>query len=324
MKRKWISAALALCIMVAGFTAKIYGVSKGLTQEELNNPNVEPHKSSITQKVLDSTGRNGDFSHTDAETVTVYYGDVLLDGAKEAIVSVKFGPKNTIVAAYTPQGEIYEYVSDVGSFFDVSDIQFIPVKDLGRNVLILTERANQKIGAFEESSFYRGYAWDEENEVFYNILSVPQNIKSSWNELWDSQGEILWKRVTQESEPNWDSGNNPVLHLKENQAYSESEDTDAKNIPEDESFIVKNNKVVEKNYYWNNEWGMFIIKEMIDKRTGDRVAVVEDFTNSAYNLDGEPINKYRIVKKDGTVEIVDADTLKEIGGAPAKNVFHVL
>lgn len=326
MYKKWLTLFLIFGVLVAGYTAKIYGRPDNvITAEEIQNPNDEKNKEAIAQKVLTSTGREGQFDLGDASNVNVYYGDVLLGDSQDAIVSVKFGPKNTIVAAYTPNGEVYEYVAEVGEdFYDVRNIQFVPVKGLGNSVVVVKEYADQRLGAIEENSFFRGYRYKDGK--FDTVLNTPEDIKASWNRLWDLEGiqdENNWQRVDQKTESKWEEENNTVLNLVRNQKFSISDDK-GQNLPSNETFRAENERVITQKFYWSDEWQSFILGEKQDKTTGQKVAVVEDFQASPYTLTGDMYNKSRILRKDGTYDIVDNDTLTDISQTKIESVFQTI
>lgn len=326
MYKKWLTLFLIFGVLVAGYTARIYGKpDTAITAEEIQNPNDAKNKEMIAQKVLTSTGRQEQFDIGDATNVNVYYGDVLLGDSQDAIISVKFGPKNTIVAAYTPNGEVYEFVAEVGEdFYDVRNVQFIPVKGLENSVVIVKQYADQKLGAIEENTFFKGYHYKDGK--FDTVLNTPEDIRASWNKLWDLEGiqdENNWHRVDQKTESKWEEGDNPALNLVRNQRFSISDDK-GQNLPTDETFQTENERVVTQKFYWSDEWGRFILGEKQDKTTGQKVAVIEDFQASPYILTGDVYNKTRILRKDGTYDIVDNDTLTDVSQTRTEPVFQTI
>ena len=137
----------------------------------------------------------------DLGDVTVYLGSDVTGNPQDAIVTVSFGPKNTVVAAYTADGNVYEYTGDLGDFYGVQNIRFVPVPELKKEIVIVREQVNQSLGSFEQSDILRGYVFD--GKEYQDVLNTPQKIESSWNNLWN-KGELqepsLWRRVTEETE----------------------------------------------------------------------------------------------------------------------------
>lgn len=323
--RKWISVLLVIGVLFLGFTARIYGVSNDITQREVQSPNTLTNRVSIAEKVLTATGLTERFNPEDARNILLNYGDLLGDNKNELVVTIEFGPKNSIVAVYEPNGNNYQYVGNVGEFFYIRNIDFMPLESLGKEALIIREYANQDIGAFEQSSFIRGYIWD--NGVFHEILHVPEGIESDWNRLWDGttkNGESEWNRIEQRSDITYTGNGNPVLDILHYQAHRISTDTASKDLPNPSTYNTIKNRVVAETYRWNKDWNHFILSEKIDNRTGETVAVIEDFATSPYALleeYGALVNKVRIERKNGETEIVEKDTLSDIDGAPSTDAF---
>lgn len=294
--KKWVIVMTALVLMV-GFSAAIYGQpQEQLTQEQVSNPKEGNNKEMIAKNVLADTGRTDLYDLSDAQEVTVYYGGVLNKGQDDVIISVDFGPKNTVVAAYTPDGNVYEYVGDVGNFFDVQDVTFVPIPSLGKDVIILQEFANQNIGAYEASSLLKGYVYD--NGDFRNVLNTPEKIQASWNYLWDNfdiKDASKWHRVTEDTQKNWKNKEVPNLELLRNQTYFEAKDANEKLLPKDSSFAEKSSRKIAEIFYWSDEWQHFILGEATEKATNEKVAVIENQNASPYILAGFEENGYRMI-----------------------------
>ena len=311
MRKKWLGLiALTALMLIVAFSAVIYGKPKGdLTARDLQNPNDGNMQEKIAGQVLDNTGRTGQFDLNDVREVRVYFGNITPTPEDDAVVVVDFGPKNTLIAAYTPNGDVYEYIGEIGEFFKVENVQFMPVKELGHDVVIVNEYADQRIGAFEENSFIRGYAFKDDK--FHKVLSTPENIKASWNQLWnlaELQNPNNWRRVVQKTESKWEQGGQAALNLTRMQQYQQSTDTDNQRIPDDETFQTESQRVVTQRYYWDDKYGKFILGEAVDEN-GNTVAVTEDFSASPYVLSGEEYNKSRIEPPGGPEEIVDNSVL---------------
>ena len=323
--KKWGIVACVAFAVFAVFTIKTYGVSENLTTQMLSD--TEKNKEEIARIVLNDTGRNAVFEPQEAVNVTVYEGDLLGNGQQQVAIAVSFGLKNTVLAVYTKDatGDGYTYVGDVADFFDVRDVFFLPLTGNGTNIMIVREYANQTIGAFERSSFLKGYIWDEENNEFQNVLSIPEGIEVIWNGRWDTSQEERWQKIEERSEATQtqvENSDGPALKLVQYQAYRISDSTDTENIPDDSTFHTVKNRVVNQIYYWDNQWRRFILSEKKEPATGQTVAIIEDFSASPYILVPEyegGYNNVLIQRQDGSVEIVSMDTLLEMDGSQAKS-----
>ena len=299
MKRKKLVLAVSAAVLLGGYTVGIFGQTEGdLTQKQIDNPNTLENKEEIARSVLESTGRSEQYDLRDLGDVTVYLGSDVTGNPQDAIVTVSFGPKNTVVAAYTADGNVYEYTGDLGDFYGVQNIRFVPVPELKKEIVIVREQVNQSLGSFEQSDILRGYVFD--GKEYQDVLNTPQKIESSWNNLWN-KGELqepsLWRRVTEETESKWTGGEEPSLTITRYQSYLESDD--------------KGEGEVVERFFWSDEWNRFILDEAVEVATGQPVAIIENLASSPYLLADLPDFKdYRIVRKDGTTAYVDAEELK--------------
>ena len=263
--KKWGIVICVAFIVLGIFTVKTYGVAEKITTDMLQDPNSEKNKENISRIVLEDTGRNAVFSPEETVEITIYQGDLLGNGQEQAVIALSFGLKNTDLAVYTKdkEGDGYTYVSDVGEFFDVKDVFFLPLSSDGTNIMIVREYANQNIGAYERSSFLKGYIWDDKNETFQNVLNIPEGIEVTWNGSWDTSGEERWQKIEERSEfaDGKTDNNNPTLNLTQYQAYRISDSTDKDNIPDESTFHTAKNRVVNQTYYWDDNWRRFILSE---------------------------------------------------------------
>ncbi len=305
MKKKLIVTAAVTGIVLGGFTGKTYGAS-ALNEERIINFNDIEQKKEIAAGVLEDTGKSEIYNINDLEQVEIYFGNVTENDEKDVVVAVNFGPKNTILAAYTTDGNSYEYLGTIGDFYEIKNVSFIPIDSNAQDVIIVNEFANQGVGAYETAELLRGYLY-KENE-FQNVLSTPIAIESAWNELWE-HNEIVtskqWKKVLQTSDVTWKTTSTPTtLDIKKYQRYLTVDNDDQKTVPKKEEFIEQDKRVVAEHQKWSDTWQRFIIDEGIERSTGETVAIVEIRDDSPYALSGYIENSYGIQRQDGTYDIV--------------------
>ncbi len=313
MRRKSVVLLLSALILLGGYSAAIYaGIEGDLSQSQVDDPNSEKNREEIAKSVLESTGRSEQYDLADLEDVTVYLGGAVTGNEEDVLVSLSFGPKNTVVAAYTPDGNVYEYVGDLGDFYGVRSIRFVPSPELGRDIIIVRENVNQSLGSFEQTDVLRGYVY--ENNGFRDVLNTPEKIEASWNNIWnqsDIREESLWRRVTESTESSWSTGETPQLTITRYQDYLESSEKEEGQVPQDDTFDKKQSRVVVERFTWSDEWGRFILREAVEKATGEKVAIIEDLSASPYLLAGLADDKdYGIIRKDGLLDYVKEEELE--------------
>ena len=328
-KRKRLTALCAVGVLLLGFTVKTYGVGERLTTEQLDIPNAQENIYVIAEQVIQDTNHANRYQPEYAQNIDVYYGNVAGDEQEEAIIVLQLGPKDTIVAVYEPDGKGgYEYLGEVGIFFQVNKIEFMPIQQLDYDVLIVREEANQNIGAFENSSFIHGYAW--RGDHFSMVLNLPERVVATWNKLWDegnAAGASDWRKITETSDIQWEDRVEPVLTLRKDQSYLVSSDTVSKNIPNDSTFSEISQRSVVEVQTWSNDWQRFIMYEMIETATGETVAVIEDLALSPYALlsdYGDNAQLVRIVRKNDETDVVNRSTLREPNRSQTTPVFQMM
>lgn len=303
-----------ICIAVAllvGISVKIYGVSENITLDEIQNSATRQNREKIAQTVLEDTGFQDRYTPSEAENIIIEFANVSNASEtpkQDVIISVSFGPKDSILAVYTPiDGNQYKFVGSLGQFFDILDINTMPIPDKDYEMILIRERADQRIGAFEDSTFLKGYLWD--GEKFNQVLNVPSRIKTSWNNnlLEGKKEEFPWIRINEETDISTATEPTVGFNLVHYQNYQRSTDNTSENIPLDDTFHTISERVVPEKLVWSNDWQRFIIKEGTEKSTGQKVAILEDLDNSPYALYEGYLNvgdRYRILRQDGTQDIV--------------------
>lgn len=313
MKKKIIVTAAVTGIILGGFTGKTYGAS-ALTEEQITNSSDIAQKKEIATGVLKDTKKTELYSINDLEQVEVYFGNVTENDEQDVVVSVSFGPKNTILAAYTNAGDVYEYLGTIGDFYEVKNVSFIPIDANTQDVIVVNEFANQGVGAYETAEFLRGYLYHE-NE-FQNVLSTAITIESAWNELWENNAVVTskqWKKVLQNSDVTWKTTNTPTtLDIKKYQRYLTVDNDDQKTVPKKEEFVEQDKRVISEQQYWSDSWQRFIFREGVELATGETVAIVEIRDNSPYAMSGYIENAYGIQRQDGTYDLVKTSEISTL------------
>ena len=276
--------------------------------KEFKNVNSIENREAIAGRVLDSTGRNSMFNANEVESVRVNYGELTQKGVQDAVVTVKFGPKSTIMAVYTPVDGKYEYVGEIGYFYDVGNIKFLQPGKNGLEIVAFKEKNNQTAGALENNSFTRTYGYDDGK--FQNLLNIDENIETWWTDtVYRDNNSQTWYKITQTSNIQKSDDDRSVEAVK-TQIYYVAEDYNKNGIPDEEEFSELGRRSVKELYYWDDSWERFILDEATEKATDKNVAVIQDYGYSPYVLTGDEFDKYRILRRDGTSEIVDYDALK--------------
>lgn len=316
MKRKrWIIFAVFI-VMLLGTAARVYATAKQITAKDLKNLNDSATMAKVSEILVKDMEKSKDVNAKDIKSITATLGNINGNNNDNVVIVGNYGSNFALVGVYQKANGVYIFLDDIGVFFDVEGVNTVNLKNLGKDAVFIKEYAQQNAGVFERTTFLRGYLWEEDG--FKLIYSMPEQVNADWNKNSDSGengGESQWNRVIQTSKTKLENGNYPAIKAQRNQSYLKSSDTKTQNIPDDSTFYEVAKKEVSESYYWSDQWKQFIICEKIDKTTGEKVAVIEDWENLPYSIvqDFEIYStKVRIVRKDGTTDIVQGDTLSEV------------
>lgn len=285
-----------------------------ISQEELNNyknsTGIKKREleTNIIENIITNLLRFEDIPLASSSDLRIVYGNVTGDTQKDAIFIVRIGPKNTIVVVYEKIDSIYKFKGLVNNFMEIKDVKTAKVTGNTEEIIMLLERTDQMIGAFEDSTVLRAYRWN--SDKFEQILEAQKDYKSYWNELFDNKkpkDKSHWLKIEQLA--NTDNDDNEKIHFKINQKYQRSKQTNSVNIPKEEDFEILNERNFSKLYYWNNKWKHYILGEGVEIYTGLIVAILEDLEQQPFSLiEGD--ERYRIKRLDGEISTVDKNTIQ--------------
>ncbi|MEA5082682.1 MAG: hypothetical protein VB018_00850 [Lachnospiraceae bacterium] len=314
-KKRWIIFAVFM-VMLLGTAARVYATAKQITAKDLKNLNDSSTMAKVSEILVKDMEKSKDVNAKEIRSITATYGEIDGKDNDNVVIVGNYGSNCALVGVYQKANGVYVFLDDIGVFFDVEGVNTVNLKNLGRDAVFIKEYAQQIGGAFERTTFLRGYLWAEDG--FKLIYSMAEQVNADWNKYSDNGEdgvESQWNRVIQTSKTKLENGNYPAIKAQRNQFYLKSSDTEAKNIPADSTFHEVAKKEVSESYYWSDKWEKFIICEKVDKTTGEKVAVIEDWGNLPYSIvqDYEIYSsKVRIVRKDGTTDIVQGETLSEV------------
>lgn len=310
-KKRWIIFSVFM-VMLLGTAVRVYATAKQITAKDLKNLEDSATKTKVSEILVKDMEQGKDVNTKDIQSITATFGEINGKNNDTVVIVGNYGTNLALVGVYKKANGVYVFLDDIGVFFDVEEVNTVNLKNLGKDAVFIKEYAQQNAGTFERTTFLRGYLWEEDG--FKLIYSMPEQVNADWNKNGES-GESQWNRVIQTSKTKLENGNYPAIKAQRNQSYLKSSDTKAKNIPADSTFYEVAKKDVSESYYWSDQWEQFIICEKIDKTTGEKVAVIEDWENLPYGIVQDfqiYSSKARIVRKDGTTDIVQKDILSEV------------
>ncbi|NMA84431.1 MAG: hypothetical protein GX962_11305 [Epulopiscium sp.] len=223
--------------------------------------------------------------------------------------------KETLFLLYENYKGKYQYRSFLEVFGEVKEIKKLAIRGVQKDLLLIKEYINELLGAFEESTRIKAYDWREKKPTI--VLDIIEDYHAYWNELWDHKkpkNESHWLQIVQHSDVQWQDELYPVLHVISHQVFSTSKATDQVDMPKEEDFQIQKTKEIKRDYRWDPSWNGFILAEGIDTQTGEKVAILEDLSDTPFTLVGFVEDAYRIKRKNGSIEEVPKGKIHMEGG----------
>ena len=327
-----LMVAAGVCLAALAWAGPGFGKPL-LTQELIGRAETDREaRQQLLAAVLADVGEETPFGAEDVQSFRTSRGDLTGDAEPETVLVLEFGPRDTLAAAYQTgsDGQSLEYMGKVGDFYQIEQVEFLPIRALDREIVLLREYANQGLGAFEETRTVRGYAWDAEAGAFRQVLSLAPRIQATWNGLWDYDRDVVaqhqeaanpaltnrWERVVQEGDLYFYGGEGPLaretIALDMIQKYQVALDSPGDEVPGAASFQTLRERTLRETYVWNEGWSRFIVEEAVDNRTREPVAVLTDLANGPYTLvEGfaEQAAYVRALYRDGRIDTVERAAL---------------
>ncbi len=222
-----------------------------------------------------------------------------LFGDKDCIILFFTKEYSSFILVYEKNMLEYKSLGLLDVFSEVMDIQFIKLKKENSNIIFVREVIDYLDLSYEKGTFIKGYYYDDS---FSLVLSLTEEYEINSNNIVDR-----WKKVYEKSDIKFTNEYYPIIEVLEQRVDFVSEITSQKHLPERDKFDVINSKNILTKYSWSNEYKHFIIGKGIDRRTGSKVAIVEDLHFESYfnmNEIDDMREKYIIKYKDGLLKVV--------------------
>ncbi len=280
-------------------------LSKAVVRDLTN----EENRSLIVKSVLDAYGAGMKVEENFNGDIRTYEHSLLGNNENYLLVFIQFDKKNTIGVIYREEGESYLFFSVLGRFYEIKDIFFIEEPNSKNTMILLKEKVNMALGAYETNEFLKGFLWN--GNFFYQVLNAVYTIEAYWNTAWTAYSDKKqWERAAQSSNFAWNNSQKLILYLYETQEYCISSVEDEVNLPASHTFQPVQSRFVIETYIWNEKWGCFILYESQYKISGETVAVVQDLNNSIYSLVEDLIRKYVIYTPQKELLVVSEEDLE--------------
>lgn len=320
--KKYIAIAIAFAVGVVGGGGAGWKIGRtsgqmgsGLPVIQITDTAQLQNQQALIADILEKSGMGLYFQPDAATGVQIYTANITAPDAQDKVVLLQLGPRNSIIAVYTPDGGEYSYVDDIDGLYGVDELTIIPVSGENRDMILLEEGVNQEVGSFEKLQLLKAYMYHDDNEPgLEDVINLPIGIDAVWNSAWtpgvDLDGLNEWQRIVSRSEYAVKEGDPTALDLTTYQTFYLTEKTPMQQAPRDGAYTVQDERVVENQYFWSSDWFNFILDEGIIKSTGERVGIAEILAHSPYSLAGFAEDDVGVLRSDGSYEFISEDEVE--------------
>ncbi len=264
----------------------------------------------IVDVTLKNTGYIKWMKYKDSLDVIVEKIDILPDGGRELVVAVSLPPQEGLVAVYSRKGSIMTYISRIAALLPVKEISGLKADFADRELLMVDQHQDEMLGAFFNADYRDIFLVDKKRTD--RVLGLVTNYNAYWNQAWEGTGkEACWLWLRQRLQFETAEGGN-TIRLIEDQALLKSGDAGSHVIPAEKSFNARYKRVVSEEYNWSPQWERYILGELTDQHTGEKVALLEDYSRHISNLiNSKQSHMIKIMNRKGEIKIITAESLQK-------------
>lgn len=265
---------------------------------------------SIVDKTLDNTGYLRWKRYSGELDVLIEEAPVLNDIQNEVMVALSLQPQEGIIAFYRREGDSLKYSGRIPSLLPVTGITTMENACIENRLVVVDQLHDEMLGSFFDARYRDLFLWRDGR--FDRVLGLITHYNAYWNQAWDGVKEDshwLWLNQTSKMEYE-DRGE--TIRVNYVQSLLQSTVTDSQNLPDKENFAVRYFRMVKEDYIWNSDWGLYILGEYTDGQTGERVALLEDYSNNVSSfIRGTGFEMVKVIDKNGQISIIPVDRLQE-------------
>ncbi|TCO80075.1 hypothetical protein [Marinisporobacter balticus] len=290
-------------------------ISKDVLNNYYSSDNKLSRKSSeaIILTTLENLKYKQWLEYVDYIQLLVYQSNVLPFNEDELIVVLNLSKDISVIAIYTPINDAYVFTNKIENILPVQDISFLPVPELGYNLIISNQLLDEKLGAFFLEEFIQIFVYLDEN--FKSIWKKTKYKEEIYNAQWLSPNALAneWLQIIENNTIAFDKSSNLNISV----SISRKKFKALKEIfPMKEDFKLVEELVTQENYYWSPKYKRFIMKEGILKNTSTSIAIIDDTNHWLESFLGFSSNNYSIVTDYGKMMYIPKQSviINQVGG----------
>ncbi|QZY56520.1 hypothetical protein [Crassaminicella profunda] len=269
--------------------------------EDYYSTNSNLHKKA-SESIILTTLKNLNYDqwieYIDYIDLILYKSNVLPAHEDELIVVLNLSKDTSVIAIYSSINDEYVFTNKIENILPVQNIKFIPVSELGYNLLITDQLLDERLGAFFLEEFIEIFLYTDDNfkSVFKKTKYKDEIYNAKWINPKASPNE--WIKIIENNHITFNQ--KPKLNIQVSISRQKFK-TMKKTFPSKEDFKLIEEIITQENYYWNPKYQMFVINEGMIKNSSTSVAIIDDTNHWTESFLGFPSNNYKIITKNGKI-----------------------
>ncbi|MCT4621168.1 MAG: hypothetical protein N4A62_17490 [Marinisporobacter sp.] len=275
-------------------------ISNKVLEDYYSTNNIRHKKASesIILTTLKNLKYNQWIEYIDYIDLILYKSDVLPSNGEELIAVLNLSKDTSVIAIYSSVNDEYIFTTKIENVLPIQSIKFLPVPELGYNLLITDQLLDERLGAFFLENFVEIFLYTD--GTFKNVFKKTKYKEEIYNAAWINPKDSpdKWIKIMENNNITFDQNQKLSISVSINRQKFE---TIKKTFPSKEDFKLTEEIITQENYYWTPNYQTFIMKEGTIKNSTTSIAIVDDTNHWLESFLGFPSNNYKIITKDGKI-----------------------
>ncbi|QXM06222.1 hypothetical protein [Crassaminicella indica] len=269
--------------------------------ENYYSTNTTLHKKA-SEAILLTTLKNLKYNqwieYADYIDLILYKSNVLPYNKDELIVVLNLSKDSSVIAIYSHVNNEYIFTNKIENVLPVQNIKFLPVPELGYNMLITDQLLDERLGAFFLEEFIEIFVYRDDH--FKSVFKKAKYKEEIYNAEWvdPKASSEKWIKIIEANNITFNQKPKLNISVSINQKKFE---TIKKTFPAKGDFKLTEEIVTQENYYWSPKYQMFVMNEGIIKNSTTAIAIIDDTNHWLESFLGFPSNNYKILTENGKV-----------------------
>ncbi|WP_053957594.1 hypothetical protein [Inediibacterium massiliense] len=238
--------------------------------------------------------------------INLYEENIIPNDENELIISLNLSKDLSVIAIYRLIGNEYVFTNKVENLVPLESIEFMPIKDLGYNLMITHQLLDERFGAFFVEQFIEIFLYldDEFKSIFKKTKYSDEIYASKWIDKKAPSDE--WIQIIENNQIDIIQKEYPVIsvsiHRQKGKAIKNK-------FPSPSDFKPIESIVTKETYYYSSKYKNFILGEGTIQHSSKPIAIIEDTNHWIESFLGFSSNNYKVLTEQGEILFIHKDLI---------------